>query len=121
MLLIQEAKQLYRLDDELEVYLKVNVFAIAATTIDLCLPVFCWATFRSTRGGIKLHSQLDLKTVIPEFILFSPASVHDVNMLDVINFDGNGLYNGHRIARLQKAFTRFIPPEHSMLPGLRKI
>jgi hypothetical protein len=92
MLLIQEAKQLYRLDDELEVYLKVNVFAIAATTIDLCLPVFCWATFRSTRGGIKLHSQLDLKTVIPEFILFSPASVHDVNVLDIINFEVNSFY-----------------------------
>ncbi len=92
MSLIQEAKQLYRLDDELEVSLKGNVFAIDATTIDLRLSAFCWATFRSTKGGIKLHTQLDLKTAIPEFILFSPASVHDVNVLDIINFEVNSFY-----------------------------
>ncbi len=84
MLLIGEARQLYVLDDDLEVVLKANVFAIDATTIDLCLSTFYWATFRSTKAGIKLHTQLDLKTAIPEFILFSAASVHDVNVLDVI-------------------------------------
>lgn len=92
MLLIQEAKQLYVLDDDLEISLKGNVFAIDATTIDLCLSAFCWATFRSTKGGIKLHTQLDLKTAIPEFILFSTASVHDVNVLDVIHFETNSFY-----------------------------
>jgi hypothetical protein len=92
MLLIKEAKQLYYLDDDLEISLQGNVFAIDATTIDMCLSAFCWATFRSTKGGIKLHTQLDLKTSIPEFILFSNASVHDVNVLDVINFEANSFY-----------------------------
>jgi hypothetical protein len=92
MLLIKEAKQLYVMDDDLEVSLKGNVFAIDATTIDLCLSAFCRATFRSTKGGIKLHTQLDLKTDIPEFILFSTASVHDVNVLDVIHFEANSFY-----------------------------
>jgi Transposase DDE domain/Domain of unknown function (DUF4372) len=92
MLLIKEAKQLYLLDDGLEVPLKGNVFAIDATTIDLCLSAFHWATFRTTKGGIKLHTQLDLKTAIPEFILFSTASVHDVNVLDVIHFEANSFY-----------------------------
>jgi hypothetical protein len=92
MLLIREAKQLYLLDDDLEVSLKGNVFAIDATIIDLCLSVFYWATFRSTKGGIKLHTQIDLKTSIPEFILFSTASVHDVNVLDVIHFEANSFY-----------------------------
>ena len=92
MLLIKEAKQLYIDDDDLEVSLKGNVFAIDATTIDLCLSAFYWATFRSTKGGIKLHTQLDLKTSIPEFILFSNASVHDVNVLDVITFEANSFY-----------------------------
>lgn len=92
MLLIKEAKQLYLDDDDLEVSLKSNVFAIDATTIDLCLSAFYWAAFRSTKGGIKLHTQLDLKTSIPEFILFSNASVHDVNMLDVITFEANSFY-----------------------------
>ena len=92
MLLIKEAKQLYLLDDELEVSIKGNVLAIDATTIDLCLSAFCWATFRTTKGGIKLHTQLDLKTSIPEFILFSTASVHDVNVLDFICFEANNFY-----------------------------
>lgn len=92
MLLIKQAKQLYLGDNELEVQLKNNVFAIDATTIDLCLSTFYWATFRSAKGGIKLHTQLDLKTSIPEFILFSNASVHDVNVLDVISFEANSFY-----------------------------
>src|SRR3982751_6378781 len=92
MLLIKQAKQLYLGDSDLEVELANNVFAIDATTIDLCLSTFYWATFRSTKGGIKLHTQLDLKTSIPEFIYFSPASVHDVNVLDVIHFEPNSFY-----------------------------
>jgi transposase len=92
MLLINEAKQLYINDDDLEVSLKGNVFAIDATTIDLCLSAFYWATFRTTKAGIKLHTQIDLKTSIPEFILFSNASVHDVNVLDVIHFEASSFY-----------------------------
>lgn len=92
MLLIKEAKQLYVGDNDLEVPLSDNVFAIDATTIDLCLSVFHWATFRSTKGGIKLHIQLDLKTAIPEFIFFSTAAVHEVNVLDVISFEANSFY-----------------------------
>jgi hypothetical protein len=92
MLLIAEAKHLYLGDNNLAVEIKDNVFAIDATTIDLCLSAFYWATFRSTKGGIKLHTQLDLKTSIPEFILFSTASIHDVNVLDVISFEANSFY-----------------------------
>lgn len=92
MMLITEAKQLYLDNDDLEVTLKNNVFAIDATTIDLCLSTFYWATFRTTKGGIKLHTQLDLKTSIPEFTLFTSASVHDVNVLDYISFEANSFY-----------------------------
>ena len=53
MLLIKEAKQLYLGDSDLEVALSSNVFAIDATTIDLCLSTFYWATFRKTKGGHK--------------------------------------------------------------------
>jgi hypothetical protein len=92
MLLVKEAKQLYIGNNDLEVQLSNNVFALDATTIDLCLSTFHWATFRSTKAGIKLHTQLDLKTSIPEFILFSNASVHDVNALDFISFEANSFY-----------------------------
>lgn len=92
MLLIKEAKLLYLGESDLEVQLTNNVFAIDATTIDLCLSTFDWAKFRSTKAGIKLHVQLDLKTAIPQFILFSNASVHDVNVLDVICFEKESFY-----------------------------
>ena len=92
MLLIKQAKQLYLGDNDLEIALENNVFAIDATTIDLCLSTFYWATFRSTKGGIRLHTQLDLKTAIPEFIYFSAASVHELNALDLISFEANSFY-----------------------------
>jgi len=92
MLLIKQAKLLYLGDSDLDINLDNNVFAIDSTTIDLCLSTFYWAAFRSTKGGIKLHTQLDLKTSIPEFIYFSNASVHDVNALDFISFEANSFY-----------------------------
>jgi hypothetical protein len=92
MMMIGEAKKLYANEKDLEIPINSNVFAIDATTIDLCLSTYYWATFRSTKAGIKLHTQIDLKTAIPEFILFSNASVHDVNALDFIRFESNSFY-----------------------------
>jgi hypothetical protein len=92
MMLIGEAKKLYSNEKDLEIPTNSNVFAIDATTIDLCLSTYYWATFRSTKAGIKLHTQIDLKTAIPEFIHFSNASVHDVNALDLIRFEANSFY-----------------------------
>ena len=79
-------------DSDIELYLKENVFAIDATTINMCLSTFHWATFRQTKAGIKLHLQLDLKTGIPEFIYISTASVHEVHILDMIQFQENSFY-----------------------------
>ncbi len=92
MLLIQQAKQLYQGSSLLDINLQNNVFAIDATTIDLCLSSFYWASFRKTKGGIKLHTMLDLKTAIPEFILFTTAAVHEVQALDQITFQANSFY-----------------------------
>ena len=72
MLLIKQAKQLYLGENDLEVQLKNNVFAIDATTIDLCLPTFYGATFRRTKGGIKLHTQLDLRTATLSSYYYPP-------------------------------------------------
>lgn len=90
--LIQEAKELYVDEKDNDVWLHGSVFAIDATTIDLSLSAFWWATFRTKKGGIKLHTQLDLSTAIPEFILVTPASVHDVRILDLIRFEANNFY-----------------------------
>ena len=115
MLLIKEAKELYLNDNDLEVALKNNVFAIDATTIDMCLSVFYWAKFRTTKAGIKLHTQLDLKTSIPEFIEITNASIHEVNILDTIEFQADSFYvldrgytDFYRLNRIHKHNAFFI-------------
>jgi hypothetical protein len=80
-ILIQRAKQLY-LGDDLGVDLNATVYALDATTIDLCLSLFPWAKFRQAKGAIKLHTLLNLQGDIPEFILISDGKLHDVNVLD---------------------------------------
>ncbi len=91
-LLIANAKQLYASDSALEVNLRQNVFAIDATVIDLCLSVFPWAKFRKAKAAVKLTTQLNLKNAIPEFIAITSASIHEVNLLDEIEFESNSFY-----------------------------
>ncbi len=92
MILIEEARSLYLNESDLEVDLKNNVFAIDATIIDVCLSAFSWAKFRTTKGGVKVHVQLDLKNAIPELIQITPAAVHEVNILDNIIFQPDSFY-----------------------------
>ena len=79
--LIDMARPLYS-DEDLGLDLKETVYALDATVIDLCLSLFPWAEFRRTKGGIKVHTLLDLQTSIPVFIDITSASVHEVNILD---------------------------------------
>jgi len=89
--LIEEArKSCYKNDFEVEV--DGNVYALDSTTIDLCLSVFWWAEFRKHKGGIKLHTLYDIKTSIPSFLHISKASVHDVNILDLIPYEVGSYY-----------------------------
>lgn len=90
--LITQARALYFEDNNLDMNITQHVFAIDATTIDLCLSAFPWATWRKAKAGIRLHTQLDLKTSIPQFILFTKANVHDINALDAIHFEPNSFY-----------------------------
>ena len=83
--LIEKAKALYVDDTQLDLKLKGRIFALDSTVIDLCLNVFWWANFRSTKAAVKLHTLLDLKTSIPEYIYITEGSVHDVNIIDYIS------------------------------------
>lgn len=83
--LIEQAKILYAGDNQLDVKLKGGIYALDSTVVDLCLSVFWWATFRTTKSAIKAHTLLDLKTSIPEYIFISKGSLHDVNVLDNIS------------------------------------
>jgi hypothetical protein len=89
--LIQMARDLYSGSD-LGVDLEQTVYALDSTTIDLCLALFPWAKFRRHKGGIKLHTLLDLRGSIPSFILVSPAKMHDVRILDVLLFEPGAFY-----------------------------
>jgi hypothetical protein len=80
--LIDQARELCKDDNLLDLKLKGKVYALDATTIDLCLNVFWWAKFRTTKAAIKLHTLLDLKTAIPEYIFITDGSVHEVKTLD---------------------------------------
>jgi len=89
--LIRIARRLYA-EDSLGVDLTETVYALDATTIDLCLPLFPWAKFRTTKAGIKLHTLLDLRGAIPSFIHISEGKLHDVNGLDVLITEPGAFY-----------------------------
>ena len=81
--LIRIARQLYA-REPLGVDLHQTVYALDSTTIDLCLSLFPWASFRQTKAAVKLHTLLDLRGGIPSFIHISDGKLHDVNVLDLL-------------------------------------
>ena len=81
--LIKIARPLYSRED-LGLEMKNTIYALDASTIDLCMAVFPWALFRSTKSAIKLHTLLDLRGNIPIFMHISDGKMHDVNALDLL-------------------------------------
>ena len=90
-LLIRRARKLYA-SEPLGVELDNTVYALDSSTIDLCLSLFDWAPFRSTKAAIKLHTLLDLRGAIPAFIHISDGKLHDVNVLDMLSFEAGAFY-----------------------------
>jgi len=88
--LIVRARALYAQEAVLD--LDASVYALDATTIDLCLSLFDWAPFRSTKAAIKLHTLLDLRGAIPAFIHISDGKLHDVNVLDILPVEAGAFY-----------------------------
>ena len=89
--LIRRARKLYA-NDSLGVELDNTVYALDSSTIDLCLSLFDWAPFRSTKAAIKLHTLLDLRGAIPAFIHISDGKLHDVNVLDMLALEAGAFY-----------------------------
>jgi hypothetical protein len=82
-ILISQARSLYA-DEDFGVELDETAYALDSTTIDLCLSIFPWASFRKHKGAIKLHTLLDLRGSIPSFIEITEGTLHDVNILDIM-------------------------------------
>jgi len=89
--LIAQARKLY-LGDSFGVELENTAYALDSTTIDLCLSMFPWAPFRTTKAAVKMHTLLDLRGNIPTFIHISDGKVHDVNVLDVLVPEAGAIY-----------------------------
>ncbi len=90
-LLIRRARKLY-LGEDLGLDLEGTVYALDSTTIDLCLSLFAWAPFRTTKAAIKLHTLLDLRGSIPSFIHISDGKMHDVRVLDMLPIEAGAFY-----------------------------
>ena len=89
--LISIARRLY-VDEPFGVDLDNTVYALDATTIDLCLSVFPWAPFRSTKAAVKMHTLLDLRGNIPSFIHISDGKWHEVNIFDMLVPEAGAFY-----------------------------
>ena len=89
--LIAQARRLY-VGESLSVDLTNTVYALDSTTIDLCLSLFPWAHFRSTKAAVKMHTLLDLRGNIPSFIHISDGKLHDVHALDMLVPEAGAIY-----------------------------
>ena len=90
-LLIRRARKLYS-DTDLGLDLTNTVYALDATTIDLCLSLFDWAPFRAAKAAVKMHTLLDLRGAIPAFIHISDGKMHEVNVLDFLPIEAGAFY-----------------------------
>jgi len=123
--LIAQARRLY-LGESLLAELDNTVYALDSTTIDLCLSLFTWAHFRSTKAAVKMHTLLDLRGNIPSFIHISDGKLHDVHALDMIVPEAGAIYvmdRGYvdfaRLYGLHQAGGFFVTRAKSNLNGHR--
>ena len=123
--LIVQARTLYASED-LGLELSNTVYALDSTTIDLCLSVFPWAHFRTTKAAVKMHTLLDLRGSIPSFIHVSDGKLHDVHALDLLTPEAGAIYvmdRGYvdfaRLHRLHLAGAFFVTRAKSNLKAHR--
>jgi len=112
--LINHARTLYA-QEPFGVELDQTVYALDSTTIDLCLSVFPWATFRKRKGAIKLHTLLDLRGNIPVLAIITHGKIHDVTVIDSLLLEAGALYimdraytDFNRLHRIKEANAFFI-------------
>jgi hypothetical protein len=125
--LIRKARPMYA-DSELGLDLDATVYALDATTIDLCLSLFPWASFRRAKGAVKLHTMIDIQTAIPVFIDVTHGKVHDVTALDHVVFQpgsylvmDRGYIDFHRLYQIHQAMTYFVVRSKDNLQFRRKV
>jgi hypothetical protein len=113
--LIEQARELYAADATFSLDLDGTVYLIDSTTIELCLSVFKWATFVTTKAAVKVHTLMALKGSIPAFFHISKGNVHDVNFLDLIEYEAHAYYimdrgylDYERLYKINQAGANFV-------------
>lgn len=117
-LLIQEARKLYKDDNNFKVEIDEIAYALDSSTIDLCLSLFPWAKFRKRKGAVKMHTQIDLRGSIPTFIEITDGKLHDVNILDLLILEPGAFYimdraylDFERLYHMDQCLTYFVVRE----------
>ena len=77
---------------DLDLKVDGRVYALDSSNISLCLNVFWQATYKRPKGAIKLYTLYDIRTQIPDFVIVTPASVNDVNGMELINYQQGSYY-----------------------------
>lgn len=90
--LIAEAQKICKPTTDFKLDIDANIYAFDGSIIDLCLSVFWWATYKKTKGAIKLHTLFDVKKNIPVFIHITEGGLHDVHGMDVLIYEPNSYY-----------------------------
>lgn len=90
--MIEEARQLSHPEDDFILDIDEPVYAFDSTGVDLCLNVFWWAAFRTTKAAVKIHALLDVKTSIPCFVHITDGATDDVHGLDELPYESKGFY-----------------------------
>ena len=114
-LLIDKARKLYVGDNDFQIDLDGTPYVLDSTVIEMCLKLFKWANFEKGHSAIKIHTQLDLQGNIPSFFLITEAKMHDVKLLDILEFEmdayyimDRGYFDFERLYQIHKQKAYFI-------------
>lgn len=114
-LLIDKARKLYVNDNDFQIDLDGTAYALDSTIIEMSLNLFPWAKFEKGHSAVKIHTQLDLGGNIPSFFLISEAKIHDVNLLDILEFKpgsyyimDRGYFDFKRLYRINQQKSYFV-------------
>ena len=114
-ILIELARKLYINDNDFKIELGGAVYALDSTVIELCLATFKWTYFELEKSAVKIHMQLNLRGNIPSFFLITQAKTHDINFLDILEFEAGafyvmdrGYFDFERLWKINQAKAYFI-------------
>jgi len=113
--LIAQVRPMYLENNDFSLDLENTIYALDASTIDLCLNLFPWAKFRKKKAAVKLHTLMDIRGDIPVFIHITDGKIHDVKILDLLIYEvgafyiiDKGYYDFERLYKINQSKAFFV-------------